>query len=458
MMKVEGLLSRVECQKRVAALRAYSDPQPSTLNHQPRRGMTLIELLVVIIIITTIVAAAIPLLSPSNDSRRLREAARAVNTFIGGAQSRAIALRRPYGVAIKRVSFDTKKPDDRSVSIELFYVEQLPPYTGFDVNSRVSVALNPNPSAIIPGYLAPIPDAVLIRFITRGTTGVGLPVGWTTDLFPQYTIHPGDLIEINGTLYELLAPYDNINIHPETGTFEQQNQGRVCILWARPKNNSGQLINPRYYDDGREIGSFPPPRAGLPYWTDPSTYKVLRQPTSTSDEPYQMPEGTGIDLRASGVGHDNFFYVQDMNDNDEGILMMFTPEGRVQRVAYYQTPPVDELPFDGPVVDSIYLLVGRRDRTPPPFDTDPSLDRKAIEAAVTPEAMQRLREPLNWLNGSAYWVVVGAQSGRVATIEVANVNLPDVVPVGAPQNETTRNDQIYAAREFTREMAQMGGR
>jgi type II secretory pathway pseudopilin PulG len=454
-MKVESLVWRVESQKRGLALRSCSAPQHSTLNTQPRAAMTLIELLVVVIIITTIVAAAIPLMSPTNDDRRLREAARAVNTFIGGAQSRAIALRRPFGVAIKRVAYDTKKPDDRSVSIELFYVEQLPPYTGFDVNSRACVALNPA-----------LPGTVLVRFITRGPNTAGLPVGWSADLFPPATIYPGDLIEINGTQYEILpplapfVPYDtNMKVSQLTGTWEQQNVSRVAILVARPKNDSGQLINPKYYSDGREIGSVPPPPPNLPYWTGPSTYKVLRRPTSTSDEPYQMPEGTGIDLRASGVGNDNFFYVENMNDNDEGIVIMFTPEGRVQRVAYYQTPPVEEPPFDGPVVESVYLLVGRRDRTPPSFKDDPTLDKSAVDAATTPEAMLRLREPINWLSGNSRWIVIGSQSGRVATIENGAVDLLALSADGKLNgDEVSRNEQILAAREFTREMAQMGGR
>src|SRR4051794_2704419 len=72
-----------------------------------RAAMTLIELLVVIVILTTIVAAAIPLMSPNNDDRRLREAARGLNTYITGAQTRAIATNRPYGVALKRLAQDT---------------------------------------------------------------------------------------------------------------------------------------------------------------------------------------------------------------------------------------------------------------------------------------------------------------------------------------------------------------
>src|SRR6187397_53136 len=98
-MKVEGLVSRVEGKKRTLALRADSRhatrcyrlfysridfPQSPVPSPQPRAGMTLVELLVVVVIITTLVAAAIPLIAPSNDDRRLREAARGLNTFIAG--------------------------------------------------------------------------------------------------------------------------------------------------------------------------------------------------------------------------------------------------------------------------------------------------------------------------------------------------------------------------------------
>src|SRR5947207_6184733 len=150
-----------------------SYPTPDTRYPTPHTGMTLVELLVVIIIMTTIVAAAIPLMSPSNDDRRLREAARGLNTYITGAQSRAIALKRPVGVALKRLSQDTntdlsKKTNptkdihpDNSVCLEAYYVEQQPPYCGFDSNSRACVALHPSPPPTVP-------NACLVRLVTRG--------------------------------------------------------------------------------------------------------------------------------------------------------------------------------------------------------------------------------------------------------------------------------------------------
>ena len=50
------------------------------------------------------------------------------------------------------------------------------------------------------------PGTVLVRFITRGAATPGLPVGWTVDLFPNFTIRPGDVVEINGTRLNLLGP------------------------------------------------------------------------------------------------------------------------------------------------------------------------------------------------------------------------------------------------------------
>src|SRR5215213_10229850 len=143
-MKVKSLEARVKSQTPVVALRSDSGSRLLILGSRPSRGMTLVELLVVIVILTTIVGAAIPLMSPSNDDRRLREAARTLNTYITGAQTRAIATKRPYGVAFKRLSQDTKRLEDNGVCLEVFYVEQQAPYAGFDANSRACVALHPN--------------------------------------------------------------------------------------------------------------------------------------------------------------------------------------------------------------------------------------------------------------------------------------------------------------------------
>ena len=181
---------------RIAAtrLRSLFGSRLSTLDSRlDPRGMTLIELLVVIVIITTLVAAAIPLLSPTNDDRRIREATRGLNTYITGAQARAVASHRPFGIALKRLSQDTKRNDptkldnDNGVCLEVFYVEQPAPYSGFDANSRACVALYPDQNA--PDHAG----YAIVRFVTRGSDGCKrhAAVGWAGDLFPSDMIRPG---------------------------------------------------------------------------------------------------------------------------------------------------------------------------------------------------------------------------------------------------------------------------
>jgi prepilin-type N-terminal cleavage/methylation domain-containing protein len=452
----------------------------------PPRGMTLIELLVVIVILTTVVAAAIPIMAPSNVDRQLREASRTANTFITGAQARAIASGRPYGIALKRLSAETKNAEDRGVCLEVFYVEQQAPFTGYDRNSRVCVSLLRNVGL------------ATIRFVTRGPTqGDPLPTGWDADLFPTNMLRPGDVIEVGGSRFELLDHTQLARKNPDlirdiqliigtarvdidppiTGYFKQRPNTVVQII-ARPINDTGQHVEPDYDNQGFQLGEdrplrpAAPARPQSPYWARPTPYKILRQATITSDEPYQLPEGTAIDLRASGVGNTFFYYptitsttvgAHPRVDNDAPIFIMFTPEGRVSRVTFnWSTVPSTGAPqtdkFDQAVVDHLFLLVGRRENSPPVASaTDPTLNAAFNSPTTTDEQRAELREPINWLNGDSRWLVLGAQTGRVVTIENGFVEMSAGM-LQDPQFENRRNQQILAAREFTREMSQLGGR
>jgi hypothetical protein len=429
-----------------------------------------VELLVVVVILTTIVAAAIPILAPTNDERRLREASRALNTFITGAQARAISLDRPYGIALKRLSQDTDRPDDRGVCLEVFYVEQQPPFAGFDRASKACVAIHPQLDAVLVNFVRAAPGSAKVN---------SLPIGILPDLFPSGMFRPGDVIEIQGTQFELL--YNNSQPFGQRVSLDQngffaapggQSEFPVTIL-ARPINDSGQQIQPEYDNVGFPIGNDrptnAPPEPPPPYWTEPAPYRILRQPTFTSDEPYQLPEGTAIDLRASSVGSDvgvpgRYFYVPGGTSNSHPVMIMFAPEGRVARVTFSQAPPTNAEPFDEPVVDNIFLLVGKRENVPAPDvtsnDEDPTL---YSPDTLTDEQRAELRGQINWLSGSSRWIVIGWQSGRIVTIENALVDPAAVFALAtgqgvAPGSEGLRNRQILTAREFTREMSQLGGR
>ncbi len=279
--------------------------QPSTLNPRPRRGMTLIELLVVIIIITTLVAAVIPLLSPANDDRQLRKATRGLNTYITGAQSRAASSHRPFGIAIKRLSGVTGKNvagdtlSDNGVSVEVQYAEQPAPYSGFDANSRASVALYPDQVAR-PGY-------AIVRFLTRGTTSTNMPMGWSGDLFPSGMIRPGDVVSINGTEFALLGDnfandtYANIQIDQPTPTsqpyFKPKGNNSPPQILALPLNDSGQQIYPKYDSAGKDIANNGKALT-RPYWTALSHTRFFASRLSRPMSPINCPRA-----RLSICGH-----------------------------------------------------------------------------------------------------------------------------------------------------------
>lgn len=456
---------------------------------RPPLGLTLVELLIVIIILSTLVSAAIPILAPSNDDRRLREATRGANSFISAAQMRAVQLQRPFGVAIKRLSQDTNTSgdpdeahDDNAVSVEMFYVEQPAPYRGFDRTSAARIARHTNR-----------PGLVFVEFLVRGNTNENpsrYPVGWDADLFPPSVIRPGDVIEIDGTRYELLPFSSTVPQTPPSvtstvsivnGFYVPTSSGAAIRIEARPLNDTGQMMNVEFDLRGRRMRDL---LAGAdlpeaPFWTNAAPYKILRQPMPTSDEPFQFPEGTAIDLRASGMTiafrnntATNFFYDpevlapndDDCVDNGDPVIVMFTPEGSVERLrlnakdveyTVEANPAPDEI-YDERPTSNIYLLVGRRENAPPPLLED-DVTLTAAFPGLTDQQKQEAKETVNWLRGESRWIVIGSQSGRVATVENAFVDPGQFLPSNPPK-DLMRAQQINAAREFAREMVQAGGR
>jgi type II secretory pathway pseudopilin PulG len=443
---------------------------------------------VVIIILTTLVSAAIPIMAPTNDDRRLREASRSVNAFISAAQMKAVQTQRPVGVALKRLSQDTNSNpnqvhDDNAVCIELYYVEQPAPYRGFDRTSSAMVARHPNSNR---------PGQVLIQFVVRSnTTGSSLPIGWNADLFPPYLVRPGDVVEIDGTRYRLLnlnvpvPSWAGVQLSVETtnGYYTQRDNSRAVSIEAVPLNDTGQMLNIAFDADGRKLRD--PIVSGsstrdAPFWTNPAPYKILRQPKFTSAEPFQMPEGTAIDLRASGQAIEingtgpsqtatGFFYnpdvpladEEDRVDNSDPIIIMFTPEGSVERVQFNQSNVgISEAPeiFDAHTVSNLYLLIGRRENAPPPA-ADATVDKTLdpMYPSLTDQQKQEVKETVNWLRGESRWIVIGSQSGRVVTVENAFVDPGQFLPPMEPE-DIIRARQIDASREFAREMVQVGGR
>ena len=108
------------------------------LAHSPyhRRGMTLVELMVVVLILGLLAVTVLPNLANSADSRKIREAARAVSSFVAASQSQAISGRSGGGIRID-VLGSPMGSNDAALDVGMVMIPQ--PYCGDDPGSVVKV-------------------------------------------------------------------------------------------------------------------------------------------------------------------------------------------------------------------------------------------------------------------------------------------------------------------------------
>lgn len=96
-----------------------------------RRAFTLVELMVVVVIVLLLTMVTIRVVVPNTEARRIREAARMVDSFIHGARARAIETGRPFGVRI------VAREDGKALTLE--YIQVPEPYAGDTMYSRATV-------------------------------------------------------------------------------------------------------------------------------------------------------------------------------------------------------------------------------------------------------------------------------------------------------------------------------
>jgi prepilin-type N-terminal cleavage/methylation domain-containing protein len=117
------------------------------LAHSPyqRRGMTLVELMVVVLILGLLAVTVLPNLANSADSRKIREAARAVSSFVAASQSQAISGRSGGGI---RIDVLPSPMGSNVAALDVGMVMIPQPYCGDDPGSVVTVDPDPSDSSM----------------------------------------------------------------------------------------------------------------------------------------------------------------------------------------------------------------------------------------------------------------------------------------------------------------------
>lgn len=136
-----------------------------------------------------------------------------------------------------------------------------------------------------------------------------------------------------------------------------------------------------------------PPDGSL---SEPVPYVIFRRPMKSFAEPLTLPAAAVIDLEASGIDPHGpaTSFAPTSADDQSPIYIMFSPNGAVDRV-YSST-------LSGPVVNPIFLLVGKSEKIP---------------AADVPDEE-------NWRDLSNLWVTLNPQTGLVTTAEVVPADDP----------------------------------
>lgn len=376
-----------------------------------RRGVTLMELLIVISILVLLVAVAIPAMQPALEGRRIREAARAINVYVGSARNRAKELGRPCGVVIER--FDTLP----QCSMVLTQAEVPPPYAGDLMDSVVRL----QDWTIVNSNYRWLDRSIVLKVSLR----------FNQQDFSNGLVRYGDTMQINhqGPFYTVVE--DTANGGSDPADYPPDPNGFLDFTAGQDNDPDGWidthvLTLVRAPSPGQAV---PWPRADTDTWSAPMPFEIFRQPVTSAATPLQLPAGAVIDLEYSGS-----------EDHSIGagtgapVYIMFSPNGSLERV-YHRGHHHSDMHL---ATEPLFLLIGKRER----------VGAGPLGAAPTEEELP------NWIDPTNLWVTLNPQTGLVTTTE----NFP-VEPASVDWTQPdTWSPHIKAARQFAREAQSMGGR
>ncbi len=273
--------------------------------------MTLVELLVVVAILGLLAATVLPNVANTAESRRSREAARTVSSFIAKSQSRAIGRREWSGCTLVPVGATGTQG---LTVLDLFLADVPVAYRGETTNATLTVSgTSANRRTLSPS------TGALANVSSRGVTAF-------------------DLIRFDGRgpWYELAAAPTSTSLEIRLRGYEDANQAEDLGYVAR----------------------------NTPWPADSAshTFEIMRRPVPAGS-PLSLTGGRAIDLYWSGfgppfVGVITGTYVQ-FTASGQQITLAFDGSGRLRQVigAASSTGSPRWVPT-GPV----FILVGRADR------------------------------------------------------------------------------------------------
>ena len=438
-------------------------PTTADLRHSAfRNGMTLIELLVVIVILMTLVGGVIPVLSPNNDARRIREASRGLQTFVMQAQARSARTGRPAGIAFRESS------PGSGVALEVFQIEVPLPFAGFSAYSASRVQQNLGQ-----------PDDLKIQFVLTNTLNPDLLdqprkglIEYDIEQIPQKFVKYGDIVVVSGIAYRLT----------------DLNKDEEGFYFGEPPEDPQVLVQCELVDDRQTLAIIEEYRVYSARYgiTAPKAYRIFRQPravTSSAEAPYQLPAGVCIDLQASGVEASSSGAVaagmpvlspsdispQAVIENSfdsktkgsgptkldkiqDTVNILFAPNGSIDKI-YYGTRTISSVP-------RLYLLLGRVENGGLDLNTAKLTTggTQGQTGGSSKEQVAEIQQRINWMNLDSRWIVVDARSGRTTVSENTFVDPSDVESYEGSNNPAIAKMQTQDAREFARQMKRGGER
>lgn len=359
-----------------------------------RRGLTLIELVVVVGLLVLLAAIALPTIQLAVEGRRVREAARAMNVYLGAARNRAMATGRSVGVVLQRFATEPGNPYN-NLCITLDQVEVPPPYAGPFERVRAQVRSSGTGTA-------------QVQFVNDAMPPEEFPL-------PPKVMRVGDRIQFNqqGFWYAITGPID-----PDEDDLTVV--GNLIDLQVRDFNAGHQRMP---WSDN---------------WSPPASFEIHRQPAlgalavertfrTSIAKPLQLPLDAAVDLTFSGgtgsggtgsrIPPAGFYIPVDAFETNPNppvamppVVIMFSPNGSVDIVHYGRY----DRDMDSIVYESIrptapiYLLIGKRERIRDDYD---------VRSPGNLDDLSNLEDPEN------LWITITPQTGLVRTLENAQVYL-----------------------------------